>query len=135
MSEDNPAVAIKDDELMKTKSLAVLLWHCQVWKTDYKSIITKTQIFCQYESLNLHRKVGSFEYGLKNTGYETTCMPSETVDFSGQYISSPDLLMLNSQLMITDNSYRTLGLFHLWHWIFYSPALMVWWEFEKLSVK
>lgn len=30
LSEDNPAVAIKDDELMKTKSLAVLLWHCQV---------------------------------------------------------------------------------------------------------
>lgn len=25
LSEDNPAVAIKDDELMKTKSLAVLL--------------------------------------------------------------------------------------------------------------
>lgn len=30
LSEDKPAVAIKDDELMKTKSLAVLLWHCQV---------------------------------------------------------------------------------------------------------
>lgn len=104
LSEDKPAVAIKDDELMKTKSLAVLLWHCQVWeRAVYKSLITETQIYCQYESLNLHRKVGSFEYGLKNTGYETACMPSETVDFSGQYISSPDLLMLSSQLTITDN--------------------------------
>lgn len=40
-------------------------------------------------------------------------MPSGTVDYSGQYVFSPDLLMLNSQLTIIDNSYRTLRLFQL----------------------
>lgn len=30
LSVERPAVAIREEELMKTKSLAVLLWHCQV---------------------------------------------------------------------------------------------------------
>ena len=61
LSEDNPAVAIKDDELMKTKSLAVLLWHCQVWKMAvYISLIAKKQILCRYKSLDLNRKAGCF---------------------------------------------------------------------------
>lgn len=40
LSVERPAVAMREDEPTKTKSWAVLLWHCNVWQRETQTTVS-----------------------------------------------------------------------------------------------
>lgn len=40
LSVERPAVAMREEEPTKTKSWAVLLWHCIVWHRETKKMVS-----------------------------------------------------------------------------------------------